>query len=80
MPLPLMCPAQLQKLSRQRKSARDTSLILLLETLSLRDFNVQVSKGLTPYVDFCGSTYLVAQNLTRHDDSIYLVVGNMTYD
>ena len=24
--------------------------------------------GLTPYVDFCGSIYLVAQNLTRHDD------------
>ena len=37
-------------------------------------------KGLTPYVDFCGSMYLVAQNLTRHDDSIYLVIGNMTYD
>ena len=28
----------------------------------------------------CGSIYLVAQNMTRHDDSIYLVIGNMTYD
>ena len=35
---------------------------------------------MTPYVDFCGSIYLVAQNLTRHDDSIYLVIGNMTYE
>ena len=37
-------------------------------------------KGLTAYVDSLYSTYLVVLIRLSYDDSIYLVIENMTYD
>ena len=36
--------------------------------------------GLTAYVDSLYSTYLVVLIRLSYDDSIYLVIENMTYD
>ena len=37
-------------------------------------------KGLTAYVDSLYSTYLVVLIRLSYDDSMYLVIENMTYD
>ena len=43
--------------------------------------NKQINnKGLTAYVDSLYSTYLVVLIRLSYDDSIYLVIENMTYD
>ena len=39
-----------------------------------------LSKGSWPYVDLLDSMYQIAQKLTRHDDSIYLVIWKMMHD
>ena len=39
-----------------------------------------IFKGLTAYVDYLYSTYLVVQIRLSYDDSICLVIDNMTYD
>ena len=47
--------------------------------MSVKFFNCK-RQGLTAYVDSLYSTYLVVLIRLSYDDSIYLVIENMTYD
>ena len=56
--------------------SREFSFVLHFDKL----IKCRYSQGLTAYVDSLYSTYLVVLIRLSYDDSIYLVIENMTYD